>query len=461
MQLNPFKAYKDRAKKDIDSYAANAAQSIFNAAATLRRGLGQAFGISPDGNRDYNALYGYGTDLSYANYRALYDRGGIAHTLVEKIPKACWRDMPEIKSGESTVLEDDLLALKKVGLFNALERADIVGRIGRYSILLIEVADNSPLDEPLGSARNIDDLGFRVYSEAAIEIVEFDKDPTSKRFGYPVKYQVSTVNVESNSLGGEAITRIVHWSRVVHLAEGALESPLVGQPILKPAWNTLIDVLKIRGGAGEAYFRNARQKFALEANKDTKVSTDPTAIQALKDNVEAFQDGLEDVIRLQGMTANVLQPGMVSPRDAFDICVEELAGIYNIPIRSLIGKGGGQLAGSEDKAALNAVVRDRQEQDCTQWLNRALDILNEAGLIKLPATYEIEWPTQSALSEKEESEAIEKRASAFKAMADGFVAIDQEPDVKDLLEAVGLDEIKTFDIEIDETELGAIDEDNI
>ena len=45
--------------------------------------------------------------------------------------------------------------------------------------------------------------------------------------------------------------------------EGALDSNVEGESALQGPWNALIDKDKVRGGSGEAYFRNSRQKLAL------------------------------------------------------------------------------------------------------------------------------------------------------------------------------------------------------
>ena len=201
---------------------------ILNTITQLTRSMGLGrYGFSPDGKRNYNELFGYGEVLGYEDYYGMYRRGGIAKTVVEKLPKACWRDNPEIFEGDNRILEDELNSLRNVRFFKALERADILNRIGPFSILLIGVPDGQDLDKPLGSARGADfaSLYFNPYSYDCVEIKTIDTDPSSNRFGLPLLYHVTPRPQNKVSHGGSFT---VHYTRVVHMAEGALESSIEG-----------------------------------------------------------------------------------------------------------------------------------------------------------------------------------------------------------------------------------------
>jgi len=460
MWKNPFKK-KDqevlvynKEMQQADSYFG----SIINAIRTIsRRFNGGLFGVSPDGKRDFNVLFGYGTHLSYADYLGMYKRGGIAGVVVGKVAKSCWRDMPKIKVNDEEILEDQLLILKRMKFFKAMERADILNRIGTFSVLLIGVPDGEDLDKPIGQAKkdSFSSMYFNAYNEDGIEIVKTDTDPASPRFGLPELYQLQTIDVDG-SRRKQVHTRshIVHHSRIVHMAEGALDSTIEGMSALEQPWNALTDKNKTRGSSAEAYFRNARQKLALEVTDGSKPVTGELEKAALKENVENFQNGLEDVLRLHNMKANMLQPSMASPRDTFDVCIEEISGTSGIPVRILTGKGGGTLTGSEDKATWNALVLDRQDQECTSYLLDALAIMAEAGILDLPENAEIVWGVQSSLTEKEASESTKNKADAFKAVTEGLSAIGGDEVVAEsVFKAIGLEEI-----EIDEIDLGESDQ---
>jgi len=417
---------------------------VFNLITTLRRkfsGLGH--GISPDGKRNYNVLFGYGEDLSFNDYFSMYRRGGIAHTVVEKIPKACWRDLPILKEGENEVLAKELKELKRRGYFKALEKADILNRIGNYSILVVGIPDGREADQPVGQIGKIGfkDIYFNAYDYDSTDIIEYEKEPSSLRYGLPVMYSIRT-SARNASTSKVVFTKSfnVHWSRVVHLAEGALSNSLEGCSSLEAPWNSLIDKDKVRGSAAESYYRNSRQKLALEADKDAQLSQDTAALAELKENVENFQNGYEDVLRLDKMTANMLQPGIATPRDAFDIAIEDISGTTEIPVRLLTTRTAGNLTGTEDKASWNGLIMDRQEQDCTLWLLSGLGIMENAGILALPEDLEVFWPPRSALTVKEESEVIEKKAIAINLILLGLsksAAIEPESAFSE----VGLNEV--------------------
>lgn len=435
--------------------------ALLNSITTIRKTLGGgSYGFSPDGKRNYNQLYGYGESLAYFDYLGMYLRGGIAQTVVAKLPKACWRDNPEIKVGETQILEDELLLLRNKGMFRALERADILNRIGNFSVLLVGIPDGEDLDKPIGTAgvNAFDKIYFNPYSYDGIEILALDNDPASDRFGLPLMYQVQTtkrINGQSKDISVKSF--VVHFSRIVHMAEGALESDIEGTSALQAPWNALTDKDKVRGGSGEAYFRNSRQKLALETDKDATVDMDTEAMTALKKNVEGFQNGWEDTLRLDKMKANMLQPGLTSPRDTFDICVEEVAGTTGIPVRFLTTKAGGTVTGSEDKAAWNSLVADRSDQECSPWLLNVLGIFAEAGMLELPDNTSIVWPVQASLNEKEATESISNKAKAFKDVADGLSTIGADEVVAEsVFEAVGLE-----GIEIDKLDLGNDEDDDV
>ena len=432
--------------QQADTYM-NAAIKAIN---SMRNGFKGAFNTSPNGKRDYNALFGYGVTLAYADYRAMYKRGGIASVVVAKVAKACWRDMPQLKVGDTETLSNELLELKNAGLFKALEKADILNRIGKFSVLLIGVPDGQDLDKPVGSAGtgNFSGLYFNVYNEEGVTIVQYDNDPASPRYDLPLMYQLQTRVMADSVLTKQARSVLVHHSRIVHLAEGSLESPLEGVSSLEQPWNALIDKEKVRGSSAEAYYRNARQKLSLETEKGFQVADDGGK---LKTQVEDFQNGLQDTLRLNGMKANMLQPSMASPRDPFDVCVEEIAGTTGIPVRLLTTKAGGTVTGAEDKASWNAVINDRQDQECTGYLIDSLRIMSSAGMINLPDTVEVEWNPQASLNEKEAAEVVKLKAEAFKAVTEGLSTIGADDVVaKSVFAAIGMDDVEVTDLDFDD-----------
>jgi hypothetical protein len=430
---------------------------VFNAMRSLRRQLGGGHGISPDGKRNFNQLFGYGEHLTYTDYYLMYRRGGIAKAVVEKLPKSCWRDIPTLKVGEKDVLKSELEELKNNGFFDALERADILNRIGNFSVLVMGMPDSEELEKPLGSAStgNFEAMYFHPYGYNGIEILKKDNDPASSRFGLPELYQVQTIAIntcETKDINPQSYK--VHWSRILHLAEGALESTIEGCSALEAPWNAITDSSKISGSAAESFYRNSRQKMALEANENAQFDMGEEALKKLKENVEGWQDGFEDTLRLSGMKANMLQPQIASPRDAFDVSIEIVSGTTGIPVRILTTKSGGSVTGQEDKGSWNALIKDRQESVCTLWLMIALKRMHEVGLLVLPKNVKISWPPLSAVTEREASEITEKKAIAFEKTINALSQlVASDVDVKSVFAAIGLEGIEIDNSDLDDSDI--------
>lgn len=418
---------------------------------TLRRmqgGLG--FGISPDGKRDYNKIFGYGTDLHYSDYFAMYERHDFGSVIVDKVAKACWNEVPKIMSGETQILEDEMKQLNKMGFFRALERADRLNRIGNFSVLLIGMPDGLDLDKPLGSANDIQGMYFNPYNFDGIEIVKQVTDPLSQRFGLPELYQLQTTNHGEKEKDAHVVSVLVHYTRIIHLAEGALDSPVEGKSALKAPWNSLINITKVTGGSAEAYFRNARQQLAIEANENARVEKGSPALTTLDENLEAHTNGWGNGLRLQNMTARNLNIQMISPRETYDINAESVSGETGIPIRILTGKGGGQTTGTEDRASWNSLIFDRRNSDCNGWLLDGLQIAANGGMFELPDNAEVKWPPLAALNEKDAAEVTHKKADAFKLTVEALsMPVGDEADANEVLEAIGLDGIKIDNSDID------------
>jgi uncharacterized protein len=429
---------------------------IINALQSAVRRLSASFGfgVSPDGKRDYNALFGYGTDLTYSDFYGMYKRGGLGNAVVKKVARACWGEKPKLKVGEQEILENEIALLAKKGLFSALQKADILNRIGNFSVLLIGLPDGQDLDQPLGKVgtleKSIKNMYFNAYNYDGVTITKYDESPTSPRFNLPEIYQLQT-SVTSDKAKDTSFKAInVHHSRIVHFAEGSLESSIEGESALEPIWNALLDSEKVRGGSGEAFFRNARQQRALEADKDSQLEAGSEALTKLNDNIQAFDNGWESTLRLKNMKANHLPISSISPRDSFDVSVETISGQTGIPVRVLTGKGGGQTTGEEDRASWNQLIMDRRDDFCDQKLFRALEILADCGAINLPDNVETEWPPQRSTTEKEQSEINKNKADTFDKVVTAMgKPYGDEAKANDVLAAVGLDDIKIDDSKIE------------
>lgn len=405
------------------------------------------FGVSKDGKRDINSIYGYKTQLSFNDYYWMYKRGGLAKRIVDALPHSCWRDGIQVKVGDDQILVDQINILQSFCKFTQkIERADVLNRIGKFSVLYVGVPDGNEPSEPLGRARpdRLKEVYFTPYAEDGVQIAEWETDPTSQRFGQPRMYQLQTM---SRGDSDKAIIQKpirVHWSRVVHIAEGLLDNEVEGTPALEAVFNTLEDLIKTTGGAAEAYFRNARNRFALQTDPKFNSQIDATTKAALEEEAQRFQNDWQDFIRAGGIDVKPLVIPHNDPVGTAKVQIQILAGTTGIPQRILIGEGAGQLAGNEDKESYNQLIQDRKELYCSDWTMQVLRVLASAKMIDLPDDAVIFWPTPETLSAVDKADVATKNAQAFASIAAALSSpsVDGQISLTDALKIVfGDDEV--------------------
>lgn len=389
---------------------------ITNAFTTLRHQVSRFLaGLSEDGERDIYDIYKYPRFVSFGYFLALYKRQDIAKRIINMLPRSCWRDGVEVKENEKLVLVEELKILRKRGLYDNLERADILNRLGNFSVMYVGIPGQDPalpLETMTIGSNNLNKVFFQPYAMDGVIIDSWEKEVTSERFNKPVMYSLTVMSRVDNTQDVQKQTIKVHWSRLVHLAEGALDSGLEGFPALEAIVNRLVDLNKTVGGAAEAFFRNSRNKLALETNKDFKGAMSDEAKTKLDTAVSDFQNQWQDVLKLHGMTAKTLTSPHADPEQTVMAAVKMISGETGIPIRILLGEGPGQLAGAEDRLSYNNLIDDRQKQWCYLWITRVFEILNDAGLIKYLPSYEAEFPINESTTEKEKAETIKLKSEA-------------------------------------------------
>lgn len=436
---------------------------------TIRRQYGTMLGLSHEGKRDLYDIYGYPVSLAGdEGFVTMYNyarRMGIAHRLTWGVAKTCWRDGFEVyanaEDDAEKIVEDELTALKKAGLNKKIEQADILNRIGRFSVLYVGVPDglepHDPIGKVVGNPDNfIDKLHFVAFQYDGIEIVSQVNDPTDPRFGLPEFYKLQRVPANTEGKDTNVKSFKAHWSRVIHLNENALDSDIEGMGALEPIFNRILDLDKACGGSAEAYFRNAKGKLAYEIEKDFAAGllTDPVAKAAFQEGAEKFTNDYQDHTVAAGSKVKTLPTPHASPLDTVKVVLWEIASYSGYPLRILTGEGSGQLAGSEDQLAVNQITADRQRQVCAMWIYRLFDILGEAGMMtKLPESYEVRFPVQEAATEIQKVEIGNKKADTISKLASAASSIGGEAiDLESALIECGIESVDVETVDIDEPE---------
>lgn len=416
-------------------------QHFINTSTTiLKRDMTSLFGVSHNGKRDLQKVYGYPDEgsLTYDYFYTQYQLNGVANRIVSMPARSCWRDGAELREdpeANDVLFADEMAALDRAGLFDALEECDILNRLGEYAVLYIGLPDTNDTAlaiEKKGSESDLEDIYFAAYSQDSAVIAKYDTEITSPRYGLPETYTLTPTGITSGTTAADQRQSITaHWSRVVHMAEGSLGNKLTGIPALKPIINRVLDLEKTTGGAAEAFYRNAAQKLTFAVDKEYKISEDQ--FKAFQSDMEDFINQWKNAIGATGLKVNSLEVPMADPKPATEAAWSFIAAYTGVSRRIWTGEGSGQLTGNEDKASFNQLISDRQKQLCAGWLLTGLRAIEKAGLIKMPAKFVITWPLPTAMDEETESKVNLNNAKAAEARAGAIAAYVMAPGAESII----------------------------
>lgn len=349
--------------------------SDLNSRYSLASALGQTF----EGNRDLYEVLGYKKSVEFKDYLALYVRQDIAKRVVESASNPIFNNTPVIESINSTLTTDIDLLFKTQKVYSYLNRVDILNRLGRYAVLLMGFDDGQPLESPIERASSL--IYLRPYSEGSAEILSFEDEPTNPRCGLPLFYTITLSNDKKVK---------VHYSRVLHIAEGLLEDDVYGIPALKPVFNRLMDLEKVVGGSAEAFFMNASPGRVLMLEKDSIF--DPGEQTDTQEQIEDYNMKLNKWLRLKGQKVESLSTSIHSPKSTFDCIVSLIAGCVGIPKRILVGSERAHLASSMDEVNWMKTLDDRRTVFVGPNIVRSfIERLQLVGVLP-EAEFEIIWP---------------------------------------------------------------------
>lgn len=372
-----------------------------------------------------------GADWNPHHYQELYDREPIAARVVQVWPKECWQVSPDVfekaASDTKTPFEEGFTQLSKTlrgefSWFNDvnnnliwefLSRVDMLSGIGRFGVILLGLDDNRPLEEPVDltdakegeASRKL--LYLRVFPESSVEVTQWDNDELSPRNGHPLYYNITYNNPtkDQGGTGKDLATKRVHWSRVVHVADNLEDSETSGVPRLRPVLHPVLDVRKTRGAAAECYWRGAFMGISFETNPqlggDVRID-----LSATRRQLEQYMNGFERFLIGSGMTAKTLAPQVVDPTAQILVQIESICIKLAIPKRVFMGSERGELASSQDDAAWNDRLRERQNNYITpRLIVPFIDRLIAVGVLPSPGEegYSIEWPDLASQTDEEKA----------------------------------------------------------
>lgn len=339
--------------------------------------------------RDLYLTLGYPADIAIDDYRARFERQEIAQRVLEAPVEESWRLSPDIvedaKAQNQTPFEEAWDALQRsLHIWTVIERADLLSGVGRFGVLFLGLNDGKPINQEATDADQL--LYLQPYGEDRATVKTFVTDPKSPRFGLPEIYQI---NVNTNPSATSSSTKEIHWSRIIHLAEGVMEDEVYGRPRLKSVYNRLLDVEEIAGGSTEGFWRGAIPGLSLNADPDVDFSQTKAQFE---DEIKNYLHGLQRYLRLQGVEATQLAPQVADPTAHLEVQLMLISAGTRIPKRILVGSERGELASSQDEDNWSRYLDRRRERYLSPRVIRPfVDRLISFGVLK-EADYQVDWP---------------------------------------------------------------------
>ncbi len=447
------------------------------------------------GKRDLYKALGYQRELFVHDYRSRFMRNAIANRVVKAPALATWHGEAEVVEQEDpqkpTDFEKGYLDLhERLGLWTKFQAADVLAGIGRFSIILLglpgdmltPVCEIDPATNELVPAKPLSagqitglsdksqpkftgdstwaqtnlpklqgqattltgqpsDLKYvRPYSEEDCKVFKFDLDPISPRFGQPLYYNLTrTTMLSPESTNSNVIAKVVHWSRIIHIAEGRLDDLVYGEPRLQCVWNLIDDLEKVGGGGSEAFWirANGGIQFDLdptlefEDEDNPNVPADPTKNQAIRKQIDEYEHELRKNLFTRGVKVNRLGSDVANFSAPVTSIISQISAGTGIPQRLLTGSERGELSSNQDKEEWNERIRARRVEFAGPGIvHQFVDRMIAIGVLPKPKEqYWVRWPSMKQMSEDEKISLALKYANINKTSGDTIVTRDEIRDI--------------------------------
>jgi len=389
------------------------ARQAFQALSSIatRAAVSAYLGKSYGGDRDIYTALGYNKTPVYRDYYSHYLRQDVARAIIDVPVRASWRKIPLVSESEAdeTEFEKAWTGMSQaLDIWHYFSRVDRLAGIGEYAVMLIGFDDVAQLAEPVRRAGKV--LYLMPYSQENAVISTYVTDSKDARFGLPSAYSVRMRSV----LGAAASTQqIVHWSRIIHVAEDTLDDDVLGLPKLQPVLNRLQNLELVAGGSAEMFWRGAFPGLEFHLPETARLGTQTEAL--MEAEIEEYIHGLKRYIRTVGMDVKAIEQQLSDPSPHVSVFLDLICAAARIPKRILLGSERGELASTQDESNWYAGIDDRRRLHCEPNILRAFIIrCQDVGV--LPATpdgYQVRWPDLMAQDDKTKAEVANMKSSAL------------------------------------------------
>lgn len=413
--------------------------------------------------RDIDNECGYPTDVSTQDYYDMYRRGDVARRVVTVFPEYCWKEIPEVYEVEEqkyTLFEQawqKLVLNQSLNLMSALMNADRLSGIGRFGVLFLGFAGGGDFRTPVTSSKEL--LYLQAFDERNVSISKFEDNATNSRFAQPVMYKIKM----ANGSGGQG-DKEVHYSRVIHIAEGAVENPVYGTPRLESVFNRFLDIKKVLGGSAEMFWKGGFPGTVFDMDPEAE-PTDASLLD-MKEQIHRYEESLSRTLNLQGVKAQQLTVQVASPTEHLEAQFKAISATTGIPMRVLFGSEQAQLASTQDRKNWYDRVQSRRKNFCIPnilhpFVQRLIDV---SILPKPTEPFRVHWPSDNMLDDKERADLGRVRTESIARYADSPMAETVVPVEQFLIRILGftIEEAESImkDIKVKVQDDSAIEEDD-
>lgn len=361
--------------------------------------------------------YGWKENLSFNDYYRLWERGSLAHGAISRTIGKCWQDEPEVIEGKArdkkrppTRWENEFNALaKSCKLWENVREADLRRTVGKYSGLILQIADGKTWDQPVRgrAARRL--VKIIPSWEGQLKPYEWGTDETnSETYGMPVMYQFREGDVRSDT---SSATNFIGRNLMIHPDRVIILGDIInGVPLLRAPYNDFVNLEKISGGSGESFLKNAARQLNINFDREVNLTDIATAhgvkqdeLRGIFDQVtEGLNQGVDQTVITQAATVSPLVANVPDPQQHFNVSLMSAAAALMIPVMVWVGSQTGERASSEDQKDWNKSMQGRRVQVLSSDIETIVAHLIRIGLVKPVSESFVSWSdlSEATFSEK-------------------------------------------------------------
>lgn len=422
---------------------------IAMANATTRRLSGIFPGYFPEAKHDHYKDFGWPDTLTFQQFYDAWTRNGLARAAVEKTVSMCWQDKPFLAESEDKHKETELEGqirqrFDDLRLWQRLATADRRSMVGRYSGVILRLADSKRFLEPVDVVPGgIDGLVEIIPAwEGQLTVAEWDSDELSETYGQPKMYSFNEAAVGSGEQG-KARSFEVHPDRVLIWSE---DGTVHCRSALEAGYNDLLTLEKISGAGGEGFWKNAKSAPVIEIDKEAQLDQMAQAmgvakadlVEAMNDQVDDWQKGFDKLLMLQGMQAKTLSITLPSPEHFRAGPLETFAASVQMPVKILVGMQTGERASTEDASEWAKTCMGRRSDLIIPLIMQIVNRLEAFGILP-ERDWFLSWSDLTEANMAQRIERAHKMADVNAKMASGGELVFLPEEIRDV---IGLEPVR-------------------